>query len=446
MDMSIYPRKSLMTRKKLYVHAGIDKTGSTAIQRFCKQNQVALHQRGVTYMRHGRAKAVAHNHNELKRQAAVGDYSGWQAVAEELRADSNSTGLVSFEGFYRFNRETWRNISETLGNIDVIMILYIRRQSDKLRSGVVQQIKQSNARQPSWELTDEQLCRRAPNYKNILGRFSDVFGESNIVVRRYEKSKFFGGAQVADFLNAIGLSFDGEPNKSEFVVPAKRANPTLDSDESRFLETLNQLDIGRPARSIVRDHLAQTHGANKTSFISDASARRIDEYHADNNAEVAKKWFSDEVLFSEEPAFVYQEPRPGVINRLVNDMMHWHPHITKLSVWNKKSFLDAIAENSIALVRGFYPIERWGVWMYRKAAGELWFRIPINTYGDLEVSIKGRYARNVLTVSQVRVYGGDWVTMSGGQAKLNVPWRHYAERYGHVVLEFDMVRSIAPYH
>ncbi|HEX6827365.1 MAG TPA: hypothetical protein VF104_00145, partial [Burkholderiales bacterium] len=217
------------------LHIGTDKTGSTALQEFFAGNAEALGRHGFVYLKSGRNHRP--NHTAIHEPTLAGDYSWWRRLAKELMASPMPRGLVSFEGFYHLNEAQLRRVRKELAGLAVKIVIYLRRQSDMVRSGVAQRIKSGQMNLALAQYTPALLVTIGASYESVLARFGAVFGRDNLLVRRYEHGRWPEQNIFLDFLGAIGIGLDGRALQEQFRLPPGDSNPTLDVESLHLLDT-----------------------------------------------------------------------------------------------------------------------------------------------------------------------------------------------------------------
>ena len=293
-------------KKTLYLHIGTDKTGSTAFQRFCRDNAEGLAERGVVYLR--AARGGSWNHHAAYDRTNEGEFGCWTDIADELHSSPQSLGLVSFEGFYHIKAEPLQTIAERLAGLEVKVLIYLRRQSDMVRSGVAQRIKQGGHHLPLSEYNAENLAAIGQDYGPILDRFARVFGADNLIVRRYEASRWPAGNLILDALDAVGLKLTCDEFEAAFKVLKYDPNPSLDVDAIHLFDTLDRLGVDATQRRLAVRYLLAQMPSQNTTFVPDRLANAVDESFAAVNRRLAQDWFGEDVLFTEPSRFVFREP------------------------------------------------------------------------------------------------------------------------------------------
>jgi len=136
---------------------------------------------------------------------------------------------------------------EYLSDLEVKFIVYIRRQDQFLQSVYNQAVKGEEDRFTGdfWSYVQPILNEGGADYLKLLSIIADVFGDSNIIVRVYEKEQLRENIFV-DFLDAIGIS-----NYAEFQFPQNVYNPGLSNRALLIARALNRV----PVSADVRTHL-----------------------------------------------------------------------------------------------------------------------------------------------------------------------------------------------
>lgn len=313
----------------LYLHIGLDKTGSTAIQNLLVCNSKALAARSYTYIQTGRENS--HNHYTLFHATRDKNFGLWEKVGKELRC-SSATGIVSFEGLYHLTPTEWLQVKKALKGIDIRVLLYLRRQSDMVRSGIAQRIKQGLVHLPLREYTAEKLMAIAHDYEVLANQLCSVFGRSQLTLRRYEHCRWPEENLFLDFLQAIGLQISGTELDNLWCLPQRDPNPTLNVESIYLLDMLDGLGIEAvKRRQVVRLLLAQMDD-DRSTFVSNLLARRIDNTYIHSNRQLAQDWFNEQSLFQEHSLFVYRAPRSQLVARYFALIRRWQACFS-LTVW-----------------------------------------------------------------------------------------------------------------
>jgi len=301
--------------KTIWLHIGVDKTGTTALQNILYANESQLEESGVSYLKSGRRQN--HNHHPLYQASVKGDIDSWIELSEELSSKNVKIGIVSFEGLYHLNEKTLRQIRDSVLPHDVKVLIYLRRQSDMVRSGIPQMIKGGGL---YFHLLEKPklyiIVKYATNYLPILNKFEAVFGKGSITVRRYEKKRLVKGDILHDFISAIGAV--DLINISALKVEANHAeaNSALELECLHAFSMLHDSGItSNKWRHLLNHYFMGIMNGIKSTFIDDEMARKIDNKFAKSNTVIANKWFGENTLFSEPSDFIYHSPDRELVSK-----------------------------------------------------------------------------------------------------------------------------------
>ncbi|MGP8307240.1 hypothetical protein [Vibrio sp. YIC-376] len=205
--------------RKLILHIGTHKTGSTSIQNYLFHNQKELKQSGWRLF----------DENRLEPSASIGSCNSWikfngskesfDAKIDDLffKKIANTTGNViasSEEMFWIFDEKEISRLKNKLNSIfdEVTIVVYFRRQDKFLLSHYQQGFrtyKSTAARfygrtlSPLPKLDD--YMDKYLNYNDAFERWSKIFGKDNIKAKWFEKETLDGGDVVSDFLSNLSI-------------------------------------------------------------------------------------------------------------------------------------------------------------------------------------------------------------------------------------------------
>ena len=310
----------------LYLHIGMHKTGTSALQEFFLLNEKLLDHKGVYYPHIGRSPQGNGAHHYLTmpvKPLRPAQYRGnsFERNIQILEQEcvGKSTVLLSTETFCKI-----KDLSqlEPLYNFAdrVKIILYLRRQDSWIVSAYSQVVKNRGFEIPIQQFInkEEKGRREGLNYEKLCDRWANFFGKENLIVRIYEEKQLYQQDIFADFLLLLGL-----PNSGEFEQPEKRVNPSLNLDALYFKKWISSFDI-EPALSrslglILSDYSnAGCEEASGTlqSLLSPKEQAEIVEKYLASNIQVAKKYLGrkDGRLFSEhfQDTEASWSPYPGL--------------------------------------------------------------------------------------------------------------------------------------
>jgi hypothetical protein len=316
----------------LYLHIGSEKTGTTSVQRFLRANRDLLAERGVLFPRApgeenqmGMAVAAQNEFGPLRKN--VFQLHNWDEVEQfrsrlrndlenELRAGDFGQAIIS--GEHCSSRLTTEEEVSWLRDFlkeffdDIRVVVYLRRQDEFLLSTYSTDIKGGAVHR--LRIPEGEILHRRYNHWNLLSRWSLVFGQRNIICRKYQKVSLKGGDIIEDFRHTVGLS-DLWP----YTYP-KRLNESLDATSLEFLRLMN-----RHIPRLTEDGLNKRRG-NIVSVLAEisqgplltlpeAALREFMGRFAESNDRVAVEYFGGALENSDDPLFAPStDPRPRTTN------------------------------------------------------------------------------------------------------------------------------------
>lgn len=291
--------------RKIILHIGRHKCGTTAIQRALHGNRERLSQLGFFYPQPGTGE-IAHHRvgNALARKPFLSSFRSIRTPATHNRREPlNESELHAFRQILSGAAQEWAVLSsESFQNcrpvkirrffqgFEVYPVCYIREQGAYLRSSYAQRVQASHyggsveAYYRSWFHAD---------YRKFLNKWARNFGE-RLIVRRFERDKLHRGDVVEDFLSEVlGL---GDRQYQQLVLPGNE-NPSLSSTMLAFKLRLNREGYQMTPKIYPLLVKLDTPGASPYQLSANFLARVRKKYNRSNRA-VARRYFQGEELFT----------------------------------------------------------------------------------------------------------------------------------------------------
>ncbi|SEN44705.1 hypothetical protein [Halomonas caseinilytica] len=194
------------SKKNAVIHIGAPKAGSSALQRFCNNNNEKLKEFGFYYPEHSMDKnGVSGGHTQIAGRLVKNDIEKAKEKFDEWLSEADRKGLtllLSAEAFYGKHAE----MKEIAGHCNVRIIAYMRNPIDYLIGNHNQGIKRHmSTRRLSYEV-DWSLDRSTGHLAGLpLLAWADAFGDKNCCFLPYFSPERGGGSIEASFLKAIGV-------------------------------------------------------------------------------------------------------------------------------------------------------------------------------------------------------------------------------------------------
>ncbi|XAK03178.1 hypothetical protein AAID96_03550 [Campylobacter coli] len=237
-----------------YVHIGTEKTGTTSIQTFLSNNRDLLKKQEIIYTSSLGSNGsqwsftfLAYNnirsdeyclsgrfytkHNFKKHKNKI-----FLNLKKELKKTNCRKLLISSEHLssrLQDLREIKRckEILNILGFKEIKILVYLREISNMVTSSYSTELK---AGKPSPDLKSCYNFEYLGAYNKILFKWQKIFGKENLIVRLFDKDKFYQGDLLKDFIYSMGLKWD-----DGFFIPLKQ-NETLDLIGIELLKRINK--------------------------------------------------------------------------------------------------------------------------------------------------------------------------------------------------------------
>ncbi|MGO1118090.1 hypothetical protein ACTL6U_05275 [Rhodovibrionaceae bacterium A322] len=226
--------------KKLILHCGLHKTGTTALQDFLFDRQEELATSGY--------RVATENHGDTYRFRNLGswvDLAGLNHDSGTLReglfpmlarlAESGKTVIFSSEALSLvFSEREIQKLARELRAIfdEIKIVFYLRRQDHLALSHFAQRAKNYSVEGTFYDRQNRSplplLTPNAMKYLNHnarLGSFATAFGKDALIVRVYDKRQLVGGNTISDFQDLLGTEIDH---------PAPVINRTFGFERSKY--------------------------------------------------------------------------------------------------------------------------------------------------------------------------------------------------------------------
>ncbi|MBG0790491.1 MAG: hypothetical protein H0S80_08365 [Desulfovibrionaceae bacterium] len=291
----------------VYVHIGVPKTGSTALQCFLDQNRERMRQAGYLYPASA-ARAGGHHDLSFLLNDAYPDWAiGQDATLDELtgRLEAECEGfdgdvILSSENFYLLNTpDQVRRLLDSVPALKArraVVVVFLRRQDEAHEAWYNQTVKAQGAVHSLRRCIEENLDLW--DYGRRLSEWADVFCASNILPAVYGSGS--GWDIRRHFLDVLGISAEG------FDLATARANSRLSPGFLAVQRAINLLPL--PITAKRRFHKRFINASAR--FLRAGNGKggvpawkaEVMKRHAAGNRAVADRFFGGRPLFGEDAA------------------------------------------------------------------------------------------------------------------------------------------------
>ena len=209
--------------KRLILHIGGAKCGSTAIQNYLGTNAGGLAERGVLIPPMAlddvnsptTGEQVIFFEDLLYPRMDGQDHLSHclYALSDRMSREGLRTAIISGENM-SLHPELAEMFRIAAVDFDITVVLYVRRQDDFLISAWQQWGMKYHSSLEDYAANGIGILA---DWAAILAAWEDAFGRDRIIVRRYQRDSLYQDDAVADFVQAIGLSPEGLTPLEKFV-------------------------------------------------------------------------------------------------------------------------------------------------------------------------------------------------------------------------------------
>lgn len=285
--------------KRLYLHIGFNKTGSTSLQKTLARNAGALAEQGILYPYDPQAPYTQRWQHAPLAAAVPGRSLSWllpkkraalteafPALQNRLEHDDFDTLLLSSEGFGEtaMGQEKIRWLQEQFLDFDISVIAYVRRQDAYFLSAYQEGIKAGRTR--PFDFSDH-VDTKDLYFGRRLAPWRAVFGDDKVIVRPFDPQVWPEGELFFDFLRTIGAT-------TEAMIPAAPENEGLDYRAVEFMRQLNLLEPETQTAALPRvkarklaatfSQLLAAEGTKQKMQLSSEQAEILRAHFHDDNA------------------------------------------------------------------------------------------------------------------------------------------------------------------
>lgn len=206
---------------RIYLHIGLNKTGTSSLQDFLHMNAAALREEGVHYPSAGRDGAAHHALSKWLKSPRGMELGAQAPVVSQLLDEIGGADKVvlSSEDFHTHGPRSVEHLARLFAGHEVRVVLYLREHVRYLCSWYQQNVQATHL-----SCAFDTFCyfTRKPLAK-LVDQWVRPFGRDRVTVRLYDRGLLKGGDIVQDFAEIVGLG--GE--LARFRRKPYESNPTV---------------------------------------------------------------------------------------------------------------------------------------------------------------------------------------------------------------------------
>jgi hypothetical protein len=217
-------------RRRVTLHIGLHKTGTTTFQHTLAYNTKALERHRFRYVSAGRDlpeyHTIAPPHHELAIEIRKGEPSSlerltWAEAHREIGSTDADRFLLSSEMFALFEEEQLARLARELAPFDVRVVVVLRNLADRIQSSYREVVKRGETR--TFDRFLEDTIERSPigyRHHDLLERWSRAFGADSLEVLCYEEIREDIVGRLLDACGMGAAAPDLTYERSENVNPS----------------------------------------------------------------------------------------------------------------------------------------------------------------------------------------------------------------------------------
>lgn len=206
--------------KRIWLHIGVPKSGTSALQRYLMQRSDDLRKQGLAYLvpkgkKSGNDLAVAINRGRDTLSNISAD------LCAQIDGPGPDQAILSSEMFYGIEPAKLMDALPSLARHDVRVLVYLRRQDRYLESKFIQKAKNGRFKGDIWRYL-QKFDGSGADFAAELKPW-EATGVT-VVPRICEPERLSGGSTVSDMLDLAGLP---APDAGEVAAARENASPGM---------------------------------------------------------------------------------------------------------------------------------------------------------------------------------------------------------------------------
>ncbi|WP_377188668.1 hypothetical protein [Ruegeria meonggei] len=301
----------------LWLHMGMPKTGTTALQGYVRSNADQLADVGLRYMEAGRRRlegstrlAISHNiiaFHINQNQHPMDPFR--EMMTREYEAHHDQTCLVSSEMFYSCDLTKLAQVFTEIPSRELRITFYCRRYSDFFEADYKQRAKNGRLNSSPSDFVRNRLDRIKANPQSYsfsakLAQIRQSFPGVQVIPTLYERAEMVRGHVVDDFMAQVGVplpeggAIDRPSNPSQSRAASEAFGVVSRAIGRRESRRLRRRVVDDPVMVRRHDVLEPDERAWLDAFLTAEDAPFQQEFFSDR-----PQLFSPVELSEEEQAF-----------------------------------------------------------------------------------------------------------------------------------------------
>ena len=282
-----------MPNKKILLHIGRHKTGTSTLQRFFVRNKYIFKSLGFLYP--GACLEKGYGHHSLANYlndpvANISFQLAAEAIKEEINSAVESIVIISSEAFQNVDPQ---KVKDFFYGYDVSIIVYLREQCGYLASAYAQRIQASNEA-ISLERYNRQFFSKLADYRHFVEKWEESF-PGKLRVSVFDREQMVGGDITLDFCEKhLGINNDVLVEK--FSLEEDDFNPTVSEKALLLKRRLNNfLPLDFPEKEDVYNYLSdlEMHNSLDKFSLSEECVSELVEKYSESNDWLVERYLKE---------------------------------------------------------------------------------------------------------------------------------------------------------
>jgi hypothetical protein len=297
----------MIDHRTIFLHIGINKTGTTAIQRYLSGHQNLLKSLGLLYPQtglrgeshYGLSDTLGFHHKIISKDEAI----ELSCLREQFNKEiSNYAGMVLFSSEFFVLNKPIEKAKHFFDGYPVKIVVYLRRHDHWWESVYAQAVK--TVARPPWNRGimgfvnfNRKKNKIVGKYRHLLDRWAEQFGKENILVRPYELEQNHPNL-VFDLLRTIGMAH----LLNELPSDIPRENTSSSTRSIQLLDIFQRLRVKEDVRlRLIKYAMVLPSDECKQKLLSPEQRRKLIEEHLNDYEYIAREYMGREngQLFTE---------------------------------------------------------------------------------------------------------------------------------------------------
>jgi hypothetical protein len=288
------------TQAMLWLHIGMPKTGTTAVQKFLSHNHGAMQEAGLHYMEAGRKKPsmprrVNSSHNQIVFDITKGGPNAEfyrDAIKAEYEARPQDTCIISSEMFFSTRHAQLAELFRDIPTEEMRILLYCRRYDDYFEAEYKQFAKNGKIKTSASDHIKTRLAaiEKTPENFNFAGRIArirEAFPGVQICPVIYDRAQLTNGNLIDDLLARTGTTCP------EGLSTELNSNPSISRIASEAFGIVTGV-VGRQSSRRLRRLISEEPSLHRKNDVLEIEERDFINGHlAETDKDFCDEFFPD---------------------------------------------------------------------------------------------------------------------------------------------------------